>query len=359
MIHVMIGTKAQFIKTAPVMKEMDRRGIEYNFIDSGQHAEITRELINLFDLKQPDVYLSDREKDIVNTRQAFFWNIKNILKFVVKRKEIFQNQRGICLVHGDAFSALQGTIIAKLAGVKVAHIEAGERTHNYFEPFPEEIVRILVDRYSDTLFASSDSAYNNLLKENIKGKKFNVRYNTIYDSVKIALQKDAAVTIPKEDYVVATIHRFETIFSKKNLKMVVETLEKISEDNVLLFLLHKPTRNKLESYGLMERLQKNKRILLSPLYDYFSFMKLIKNSTYIVTDGGGPQEESFYLNVPCLLLRKKTERSEHPNICLSGFKEEKIDYFIENYSDFKSNTSLDECSPSSKIVDVLEKFVEG
>ncbi|RJS82926.1 hypothetical protein CW713_04555 [Methanophagales archaeon] len=357
-IHVLMGTKGQFIKMAPILKELDKRGIDYNFIHSGQHTEITKKISELFELRKPDVVLDERNEDITKIGQAVYWNLKNMIKSVINRKDIFQNRRGICLVHGDAVSALQGLIMAKLAKIKVAHIEAGERTHSLYEPFPEELVRVLVDRYADYLFASSDISYENLINEKVRGQVFNVHLNTICDSIRIAIENDIDIEIPSDDYVLATIHRFETIKSKERSRMVVRTLEDIALERKVLFPIHRPTRIKFESYGLMERLEANKNIFISELYDYFSFLKLIKNSNYIVTDGGGPQEESFFLGVPCLLLRKTTERMSHPNVYLSEFKTEKIKYFIDNYFKFKIKSQLSNFSPSKQIVDIIEEIVE-
>jgi len=353
MNHIIIGTRAQAIKMAPVMKELDSRGIRYNFIDTGQH--ITGYLLDLFGIRKPDFLLND--KDITNFSQAFLWNIKNTLKLTLHRSKYFRDMNGLCLIRGDTLTTLQGLIAGKFSGLRVAHIESGLRTRNVFEPFPEEIIRRIADRNSDILFVPSKEAHDNLIKENVKGQIINTKANTVLDSIRMALEKNNEIEIPFSDYILVTIHRVENIYSRKRMKFIMRVLEKISKDEKILFILHKPTKEKLASYGLLSRLKKNKNIHILSIQDYFCFIKLIKNSKYLITDGGGPQEESYYLDTPCLLMRKKTERRSHPNVLLSEFNQAKVNYFIENYDRFKHNSDLlKKYKPSKIIVDYIEKY---
>ncbi len=354
MIHILLGTKGQLIKMAPIMLELSRRSIDYNFIHTGQHTEITERIMKIFELKPPDIFLDQRVSDITEVGKGILWSSKNILKYSIRPYSVFKPKKGICLVHGDAFPAIQGLILAKFARIKVGHVEAGERTHNLREPFPEEIIRVLVDRWGDYLFASSDGSYKNLMDEKVKGRKFNVKLNTVFDAIRIALRsEDVDVDIPSENYVVATIHRLETIRSKGDLQAVIDTLGRISKEKKVLFVLHEPTKNKLISFNLMDKLRKMDNIQILPLQEYFSFMKLVKHSDYIVTDGGGPQQESYYLEKPCLLMRRVTERENYPNVCLSEFKKEKIDDFIKNFERYRHRIEIDGYSPSKEIVEII------
>lgn len=357
MFYVLLGTKGQFIKMAPIMKEMDNRGLEYIVIHTGQHTKITEEISKVFGLKKPDVYLNKRENDIVSISDVFRWYLTGIPKNLIKRNEIFRDKSGICLLHGDTPSTLYGLILAKLAGVRVAHIEAGLRSYDLFNPFPEEMIRIITSRFSDYLFAPSEWAYNNLVNERVKGHIFDSKLNTVFDAINYALDSESNVDIPSEGYVIVAVHRNETLYVKERLKIVIETIEDIAKGEKVIFLLHKPTRNRLIKYNFFRRIEANEDITISSYKDYFSFIKLVKNSSYVVTDGGGLQEETTYLNVPCLLLRKKTERIEglDSNVCLSEFREKRISNFIENYTEF-GNKKLNVVNyrPSRYIVDVLE-----
>ena len=149
MINVLVGTKGQLIKMAPIMKEMDRRGIEYNFINANQHTKILDEISKLFELKKPDFVLEGFEKDITNVREMLWWGSKNVWECGLSKKHrIFLKDKNtnILLVHGDAPPALLGLVLGKLNKLKIAHIEAGLRSRNIFQPFPEELIRIIVDK---------------------------------------------------------------------------------------------------------------------------------------------------------------------------------------------------------------------
>jgi len=350
--HIMIGTKGQLIKMAPIMLEMDKRGIEYNFINAGQHSKILHEIIKLFDLKDPDVVLNNFNQDVANIKQGGRWLLKVLMKSIFQGSEISNNKKGICLLHGDAPPALVGLIFSKFNNIRVAHIESGERTFNYMNPFPEELIRIIVDRFSNYLFASSDVTYQNI--KNIKSIKYNVSLNTIFDSIQIAVNNSNS-KFEKNDYVLVSIHRFETIYSKERMKIIINTIENVAKNNKVIFPLHESTKNRLLSLGMLNSLKNNKNINLLPLQNYFNFINLINNSKYVITDGGGPQQECYYLNKPCLLMRMRTERLGYQNVCLSKFNTTKIDDFLNNYNLYKHNIHFDKyTSPSKKIVDVLE-----
>ena len=190
MIHVFIGTKAQFIKMAPVMQELERRRIAYNFIDAGQHGGLTSDLIQQFELRAPDVLLRSERANIVGLGEAVAWAAKNIARAAFRSrqafKELFRSEGGICLIHGDTLTTLLSLFYARRCGIKVAHIEAGLRSHDLFNPFPEEIIRLVAMRYSDLLFAPSDWAAENLRQMGCAWKAVKVGGNTVADAVRYA-----------------------------------------------------------------------------------------------------------------------------------------------------------------------------
>ena len=149
MIHIIIGTKAQLIKMAPVMKLLEQQGIEYNYISTGQHRETMDDILANFGIKLPD-QITYTGKDITSVIQMFTWSVRNIVHTLQNKHAIFRNDtNGIVLVHGDTFSTLLGALMGKIAGLKVGHIESGLRSFNLFHPFTEEITRILTFRLSD------------------------------------------------------------------------------------------------------------------------------------------------------------------------------------------------------------------
>ena len=356
MIHIILGTKAQLIKVAPVMIELQKRKIDYNFIFTGQHKETIKELIETFRLKKPD-YVLYEGKDITKISQMIIWATQCLTHTFRNKKKIFNNQKGIVLVHGDAFSALLGAIMGKIAGLKVGYIEAGLRSFNFFHPFPEEITRRITSRFADYHFCPGEFAFNNSKK--YTGEKINTEVNTLYDSLKLVIENenDIQVDVPQEKYCLVSIHRFENMFKKNQFSFILKILEEISKQIKVLFILHKPTREKLENFGFYQKLKENPNIELRPRYDYFKFIKLLSNAEFVITDGSSNQEESYYSGKPCLVMRKTTERKEGlgKNVVISKYDKEVINDFINNYQKYKLNSLNFKISPSKIIVDYLVK----
>jgi UDP-N-acetylglucosamine 2-epimerase len=363
MIHIFIGTKAQFIKMAPIMQKLNEKGIAYNFIDSGQHAGITSGLIKQFGLRPPDVYLRKKSGNIRTVPQALMWSIRTIslplFNSEKSKKNIFNNQPGVCLIHGDTLSTLISLIYAKRCGLKVAHIESGLRSYHLLDPFPEEMVRLAAMRFSDILYSSSDWAYNNLSKMGYKNKTVNVGYNTGLDAVRYAVKKVLGKNRPHQPYVVVTIHRLETIFSRTRLKAIVELIKKIALTHKVLFVLHEPTRQQLAKFEMLTSLSQSPAVELLALLPYIEFIDLFAGAEFIVTDGGSIQEECYYLDKPCMVMRTKTERVEGlgENAKLAKFDPDQIDNFLENYSSLKRNEINEDISPSEIIIDNLSPYV--
>jgi len=312
MIAIVIGTKAELIKCVPVIKELDKRSIEYSIIHTGQHS--LSDLAKDFGIKNPDILLYNPPKTssrfMTKTHKAIFWGATLIkkIRFVLNKL-----QPKYVLFHGDTLTTASAAIASSnFWGRKSwenAHLEAGLRSFNLFEPFPEEISRRIADRFSDILFAPSDLSVENLKKEKVKGEIIKTG-NTIVDTVLISLEiaKKRKLKKPKEKkYVVVNVHRHENIKSKERMRRIVEIIKNISYP--IYWPIHDNTKLQLKKFGLLNEL-KDKEIYFSPLLSYIEFLWLIKNSTYLVTDGGSIQEESLVLKKPCIILRKETERQE-------------------------------------------------
>jgi len=367
MIHVFIGTKAQFIKTAPLMMEMTRRGMPYHLIETGQHAALTADLTEEFGLREADTRLRTESTNIATIGQAALWTSKTLLHLLSSPEsitgEIFRGERkGVCLIHGDTLTTLFSLLYAKRCGIPVAHVEAGLRSYHLFDPFPEELIRLAVMRYSDILFAPSDWAMGNLSRMGYGVKSINVGGNTVVDTIRFALARCSGTDRPVEPYVVVTIHRVETLYSSARLNMIITFLEEIARQHRVLFVLHEPTRKQLERLDLLGRLQRNSRVEMMPLQPYLKFLNLLAGADFAVTDGGSIQEECYSLNIPCLIMRAKTERMEGlgENAVLAGFSRERFEEFLQSLPALKrreaDNRSV---SPSSLIVDHLQKYLEG
>jgi UDP-N-acetylglucosamine 2-epimerase len=353
MIHILIGTKAQLIKMAPLMALMQVRHIPYNFIFTGQHQEKISDICQNFGLKNP-AHTLYQGKDITGITQMLTWMLKTLFNGYRNRKTLFNHDKqGIVLIHGDTLSTLLGAIIAKVVGLKVGHVESGLRSFNLFHPFPEEITRLLTFRLSDYFFAPNREAVNNLIGYN--GKTIFTEANTLYDALQHFKQTTQLITIdtPDKPFAIATLHRFENIFTAEALERIVSIIEHIARHTKVLFILHKPTEEKLKKFGLYQRLQANSNMELRPRYDYFHFIKLLGNADFIISDGGSNQEECYYLGKPIILLRNATERPDGlgENCLLSHYDTTAIDHFLSTIAAQKHHPPNITVSPSEIILE--------
>ena len=358
-IHVVVGTKAQFIKFAPIMLAMQWENIDYNFIFTGQHQNTIEKIQENFGVKSPNITLY-KGKDITSIPRMFVWLIRILIKTIFQRDIIFRKQGvdDIVLVHGDTFSALLGVLMGKFAGKKVGHVESGLRSFDIFHPFPEEITRLLIFRFTDIYYCPGEWAVSNL--DRYEGEKINTEINTLYDCLMFASGKlqEIEVEMPDYKYALVSLHRFENIFNHKRFIELLEYLLEISKSIRLLFILHPPTEIKLKKIGWYEKLKNEVNIELRPRYDYFKFIKLVVKSEFIITDGGSNQEEAAYLGKPTLLFRKTTERQDgiDANVCVSEYKKDKIMGFVNNYKRYARNPISVEITPTEIILKSLINF---
>ena len=365
MIDVFIGTKAQYIKTAPLLRLFDERGIAYHLIDSGQHATIAVELRRFLKIKEPDAILQDRG-NIKTIWQAALWFVKNILVTLFRpsilRERIFSPGRGLCIIHGDTPSTLLGLIMAKRVGKKIVHLEAGLRSFNVLRPFPEELIRIVCMKMSDILFAPSDWAEDNLKKMKARGRVINLGQNTNVEALYYALQERESTSgsseitpeIP-ERYCVVTFHRVETIMNQRRVRFMLRAIDYIAERVFVVFVQHDPTEKKLADYGLLDNLKTNSKVMLLPLQGHGDFLKLIDKAEFVISDGGSIQEECAYLDKPCLVMRSETERLEGLDsvVRLSNFDWGALTDFVANYEGLKKGQQAKNMKPSEQILRVL------
>ncbi|MCV6636746.1 UDP-N-acetylglucosamine 2-epimerase [Candidatus Albibeggiatoa sp. nov. NOAA] len=358
MIHVIIGTKAQLIKMAPILKQMQDQGIAYNYILTGQHKDTVTDIANNFNLKQPD-YILYSGTDITSIVKMGIWFTKCMIKTIFNKKQIFkQDKNGIVLVHGDTFSTLLGAMMGKIAGLKVGHVESGLRSFNLFHPFPEELTRILVFRLSNYMFCPGEWAVKNV--QRYKAKKINTQFNTLYDALMQVIPKLKAINVdvPGYNYAIVSIHRFENIYNQAALERIVSTVQDIAKNKRLLFILHKPTEKKLYQFNMYQSLAQNPQIELRQRYDYFKFIKLVYHADFIISDGGSNQEECYFLGKPILLLRKATERNEGigHNCVLSEYKPQVIADFVQHSQQYQNDFQSLSPSPTDIIIENIKVY---
>ena len=341
---------------APIMIELQSRGVPYRYIDSGQHAELTQSLRGVFNLPEPDIKLHDT--DIVTMTAAATWTLKLASSVVFRRKWIRNHifpGGGVCLIHGDTLSTLLGMAMARAAGLRVGHVEAGLRSFRTFDPFPEELIRIYCMRRCHLLFAPSSEAANNLRTMHVKGRIFEVGGNTVVDSLRLMRDSAPTLEIPDEPFALVTCHRLETITRKKRLRQVVALLNRTVRLMPVLFVIHKPTRNYLDKFHLADELSPDIRLL--PMQNYVNFSTLLAQARIVLTDGGSIQEECAYLQKPCLVLRQRSERPDGigQTATIWAFDRQIADDFLRRLQDRDTVDPTDWPRPSANIVDHLLK----
>ncbi len=356
MIHVIIGTRACLIKMAPVMKEMDKRKIGYNYIFTGQHSKTIHELEKNFDIRKPNVLLY-KGKEVSSMVYSVFWFAYILIKSIFHKGTIFNDKKGLILMHADNLSALYAAMIGKLIGFKVAHVESGLKSFSLFHPFPEEIIRSLVHLMTDYYYCQNQWAVNNMEKRH--GVKINTKGNTIYDSLNLINENltKIDIPIPKKKYGLISFHRFDNISTEERFLKIIKILENISKEIHLVFVLHPPTLNSLKKFKVYTKLKNNPNIELRDRYNYSRFVKLIINSEFMLTDSGSSHDECYYLGHPCLLLRKKTERIEGlgENITLSDLDEDEIYGFVHLCKNYQRGMKKFNESPSKIIIDDITR----
>jgi UDP-N-acetylglucosamine 2-epimerase (non-hydrolysing) len=216
------------------------------------------------------------------------------------------------LVEGDTNTVLAGALVAAKLHISVGHIEAGLRSHDW--TMPEEINRVLTDHCSDMLFAPTDLAKQNLVQEGLSATKIFVTGNTIVDAVQHSLRLSRAnasildtLDITSKQYFLVTAHRQENVEDQTRLSGIIHGLERVAKQfhQPLIFPIHPRTKKKMQKFNL-----NSQEILFIEPVDYLSFLQLEFHARLVLTDSGGIQEETCILGVPCVTLRKNTERPE-------------------------------------------------
>ncbi len=360
MIHFVVGTRAQLFKMAPIMLECSKRGLKWRWVYTAQHKETIQETLKTFGLSPPDYTVVEWNTEAKTMGKIWKWFLK-MLAALPKSKKIlagYTGKKNIVLTHGDTLTTWLAALIGRLTRTKVMHIESGLRSFNIMKPFPEEINRLITFRLANYYACPGKWAMGNLRK--YKGEKIDTGENTQIDTVSFGFKHadESEYKLPKGKYVVATIHRYENIFKEKRFNEIVDRLEQIAKEFPIYFVQHPATKEQLEKLPkIKKRLVSNKRISLLPRLEYLPFIKLIKHSEFMITDGGGNQEELYHMGKPTLLFRDETERQEGigSTAVISKLDPRVIAEFIRNYPAYRRAPTLvsRKNSPSKIIVDYI------
>jgi UDP-N-acetylglucosamine 2-epimerase (non-hydrolysing) len=295
-LHV-VGARPNFMKAAPVLHALGKRpGVRQTIVHTGQHYD--RNLSDIFfsqlEIPAPDINLGVGSGTHARQTADIMSSIEPVL---LGRKP------DMVLVYGDVNSTVAAALVCAKLLIPVGHVEAGLRSFD--RTMPEEVNRIVTDRLADVLFTPSKDGDENLLREGVAPGKIHRVGNVMIDSLVRLLP--AAIRCPAngvpDRFALVTLHRPSNVDENETLKSILEALLTVNEQLNVVFPVHPRTRMRIAQFGI----KVDKLHLLEPV-PYVEFLSLQRLATAVITDSGGIQEETTYLQVPCLTLRSNTER---------------------------------------------------
>jgi UDP-N-acetylglucosamine 2-epimerase (non-hydrolysing) len=303
-IAVVIGTRPNFIKVTR-FREVAARYPETDLriIHTGQH----------YDGKMADVFFEQ-----FGLVPDYFLGVppgspnSQMAEIMVRLEKVFSEFKpDLVMVVGDVNSTMAAAITANKMNLRLAHVESGLRSND--RTMPEEFNRLVTDELADILFVTEPSGLEHLQKEQ---KKSMVHYvgNTMIDTmVKFMPEIKKSDVLEKlgllqRDYILMTMHRPSNVDTEAGLKLLLELVSKLTTKYRIVFPVHPRTVKCMEQYNLLATFKEDKNLIFTEPLDYFGFQKLIQHAKFVLTDSGGIQEETTFLQVPCLTLRPNTER---------------------------------------------------
>jgi len=302
-LHV-TGARPNFPKAAPVINAVARlgttSGVRQTLVHTGQHYDerMSGVFFTQLGLPEPDINLGVGSGSHAEQTAAV----------MVGLEKLFAEQRpAMVVVYGDVNSTIAAALVAAKLQIPLAHVEAGLRSFD--SSMPEEVNRLVTDRLSDLLFATSPDAVAHLGNEGVAAERIHFVGNPMIDTLLAHLDKlDVAAARKLHDldgrYAVVTLHRPANVDSPADAEALVKTLHPVADQVEVVLPLHPRGRPRLEAAGLLEH---PKVTVVDPL-GYVEFLSLVRGADVVVTDSGGVQEETTVLGVPCLTLRPNTER---------------------------------------------------
>jgi UDP-N-acetylglucosamine 2-epimerase (non-hydrolysing) len=353
-ILFIFGTRPEAIKMAPVIEAMARQPeyFDTRICVTAQHRELLDHVLTIFNI-QPDYDL-----DLMSQEQAL--SSLTACIFDALDTVICKENPDWLLVQGDTTTTMVASLVAYYHRVKVVHIEAGLRTHDKFQPFPEEINRRIASTVADLHFAPTETAQENLIREGIDKRNILVTGNTVIDALLQAVQlkydfaNGPLVEIPFDKRILlVTAHRRENF--GEPIRAICEALEVIAKRYAgyvhIVYPVHLNPNIAEPVYALLDGVPNI--TLLEPL-DYLSFVHLMNRSHIVLTDSGGLQEEAPSLGKPVLVLRNTTERPEAVEVGTTrvvGTKTERVVQEVEHL--------LDDSSAYAKMAKAVNPYGDG
>ena len=338
-ILFVFGTRPEVIKLAPVILEMKKYPKQYNVLicNTEQQKELSNQTLAYFGLK------ADFNLDVMRQNQSLAEVQSRILTAL--DRVYYEHNISATIVQGDTMTVLCGTLCSFYRRVPVFHIEAGLRSYDIYEPFPEEIIRQMTSRIAQLHFAPTEKNRQALLRENIDDNKIHVVGNTVIDALFCLSDKtlqDTAAFFREKDIIIndklvlITVHRREN--HGKRLDRIIKAIGYLAEkytDHTFIIPVHPNPNVKEKIYKRLENYTNIK--LLAPL-DYPNLVFIMKNAKLILTDSGGIQEEAPSFGCPVLVLRYETERKEGIDAGISKLVGADYEKIVEEAEKILSNT---------------------
>lgn len=302
-----VGARPNFMKVAPLHRALlpyaDR--VRHLICHTGQHYDekMSKIFFDDLELPQPDIYLGVGSGSHAEQTARVMMAFEQVL---------LEHKPDLVIVVGDVNSTLACSVTAAKLHVPVAHVEAGLRSFD--RDMPEEINRLVTDVLSDYLFVTEDAGLRNLRNEGIPDEKVHFVGHVMIDSLAHYRGKAAQSAVLEQfglsarGYTLVTLHRPSNVDTREHLELILGIFEELQTETRFLFPVHPRTRARIAEFGLEERVRAIDTLTLCDPIGYLDFLKLMDNAALILTDSGGIQEESTWLQVPCITLRENTER---------------------------------------------------
>lgn len=310
---IVFGTRPEFIKLLPVIMLIESRGLrsEFVLVYTGQHGNIVEELFDVFKV-HPDYTIPfiNHSNSILHCFNHISEKLDEIFNSILENKNI-----KYVIGQGDTTTCTCAAFTAFLNEIPFAHIEAGLRTYDKKNPFPEEYFRRIITESTQIHFAPTQNAFKNLVNENIDKQRIIVTGNTIIDMLKIAQansdnSKEYEYLKNYEKNVLITCHRREN--QNEVIDRLLEEILDLSKTNSNINFLWIGHPNSLDKEILkkISSLPEQKNLNFIPPVSYYNMLRLYPKINLIITDSGGIQEEASFFGVPVIVIRRKTERIE-------------------------------------------------
>jgi UDP-N-acetylglucosamine 2-epimerase (non-hydrolysing) len=305
-IHLIAAARPNFMKVAPLYHVLKRQNwCVPQLVHTGQHydANMSDSIFADLRLPAPDHHLGVGSGSHAEQTGAVM---------VAYEKVCLRQRPDWIIVVGDVNSTLACALVAAKLCIPLAHLEAGLRSGD--RTMPEEVNRIVTDRLADLLWTPSADGNDNLRSEGVAAERIELVGNIMIDAFELqrpqidSLRVAARFGFAAGCYGVVTLHRPSNVDDRATLAQIVEVLAATSRRLPLVFAVHPRTRARLRDFGLAAALEQEDGIRLSEPLSYNEFMSLVCSARLAITDSGGIQEETTYLNIPCLTLRRNTER---------------------------------------------------